>query len=137
MALGTFETNISVTSWLSCPAFYYVNIGTNCLITSSGPVPQFGNLTCFFRYLRLCFSGGTGKIRTETNFRLTSCPSFVGTFSSVKTFHTILQPKSNKTGIPFLVAKCLFLTSVSIRIQVRTNAVKNIGPYVRKKERKV
>lgn len=93
----------------------------NCHVAELDLVPKFSNLqTCFFRYYwRLYLLGRAGKIHSDINFSLTCCPPFVGIFSSVKTFHTILQAKSSGTGMPFLAANCVFLTSMSILFEVR------------------
>lgn len=93
----------------------------NCHVARLGLVSKFcKHQTCFFRYYwRLYLLGRPGKIHTDINFSLTCRPPFVGIFSNVKTFHTILQAKSSGTGMSFLAAKCVFLTFMSILFEVR------------------
>jgi hypothetical protein len=78
------------------------------------------------RYLFFCSvllyfigEGGAEKIHTDTKFRLNSCLSFVKTFCVSKRFHAVFQPCGNKTGAPFLLAKCVALPFRATCIQVK------------------
>jgi len=120
------ETKCLLEKVFRLPAGYFVQFFLlckcrNCHVARLGQVLKFSNhQTCFFRhYGRLYLLGRPGKILTDINFSLTCCPPFVGIFSSVKTFHAILQARSSGTGRLLLAAKCVFLTSMSILFEVR------------------